>query len=118
MFDNDTIEHIDNRDDVVKTEHTRRTPSAEVTVEMWHDAESLGDLLIEFLEGPPVSPNAILDSAEDRALAVRETRIDSTKKLETLYPDVTEDMDMEIPSDDLVEELKECQDSETDYDYR
>jgi hypothetical protein len=103
----DPIEYLDERDDVEKTEYKRyRVDEGEVTVELWHDAEGLATIFKKAMDNV-VSPRGLQDFAKEQALAVRETRVDSSvqyQDIEDFYPNIAE-------------QLKEAADDNRDYEY-
>jgi len=73
----DPIEYPNERDDVAKTEYTRRhVDKGRVTVELWHDAEGLQAIFQKAMDGV-VSPRGLQEYAKERALA-------------SLYPETVE----------------------------
>lgn len=85
---NDTIEHLEQRDDVKKTEYTHIGDDqySHVTVEMWHDAEALHALFHKGCDNT-ISERGLMDVAEERALVVRTTKTDALTKLKSMHGD-------------------------------
>jgi len=81
------IEVLNERDDVAKTEYQQyRADEGEVTVELWHDTESLQRIAERVITGTTLSQKGMEKMAKDEALATRETRIDLSERLDILYP--------------------------------
>jgi hypothetical protein len=101
----DAIDVLNERDDVAKTEYTRHKADTndQVTIELWHDTESLQRIAERAMTGVR-SQKGMQKLAEDEAIAVRETRIDTFTGIDALYPDI-------------VECLKEEIDKSEDYEY-
>ncbi len=96
------IEYLEERDDVAKTEYTRVSKDeGEVTIEMWHDTESLQRIAERSITGVALSQKGMQKLAEREALAVRKT----TTSFEAMYPDV-------------LDRLKDEYDSDAEYEYK
>jgi len=89
----DAIKSLNDRDD-----------EGRVTVEMWHDTESLQRIAERAMTGIALSQKGMQNLAEREALAVSETTIDIHTEMDALYPDI-------------VEQLKEEVDHDQDYEY-
>ena len=85
----DPIDVLNERDDVAKTEYTRYEADTndQVTVELWHDTESLQRIAERAMTGVALSQKGMQNLAEDEAIAKRETRIDTWADIAALYPE-------------------------------
>lgn len=89
----DAIDALEDRDDIARTKFTRRDDEGRVTVEMWHDTQSLQRIAERAMAGVALSQKGIEKMAEREALAVRETRIDIHAEVGSLYPDIVEQLE-------------------------
>lgn len=71
----DLIEQIGDREDTVKTEYRIVEDGDEKHIEMWHDLDRMKDVFDKAINGH-TSQKGLLQFAKERAIAVRETRID------------------------------------------
>jgi hypothetical protein len=95
----DTIEYLNERDDVEKTEYQRRKVGEEhITVELWHDPEGLQAIFQKAMDAGH-SPRGIQEFAKERALAVRETRLSNDARMSAMYPDIVEQLKEEADGD-------------------
>lgn len=96
------IESLEERDDVEKTEYTRTVvDKGEVTVEMWHDVESLQRIAERAITNVARSQKGMEKMAEQKALAIRKT----TTSFKSMYPKV-------------LDRLKEEAEQNEDYEYK
>lgn len=94
------IEHLEERDDVVKTEYTRtEVGEGETEVEMWHDIDSLQRITERVITGTALSQKGMEKLSKKEALAVRKT----TTSFKAMYPKVLDRLKEEAYKSDNYE---------------